>query len=143
MLVRLKAIVNPTEDEEKVRRALSNLIPPNVEIEEHREVEKDYMRLWLTCKGRECLSTIHRMIRDRKVVDAFRRVLTENVKNGKISIMLNKQAAFVGTVTLCEEESESPMGPIVLEIESDQIMELIDWLAPKTQGAPFNRDRQV
>ena len=43
-------------------------------------------------------------------------------------LMLNKQAATVGIAALCDDPSESPLGPIVLRIRSQRIVEVIDWL---------------
>lgn len=41
---------------------------------------------------------------------------------------LNKQSAYVGRATL---DSESLLGPIVAKIVSDEIDEVINWLAPE------------
>ena len=43
-------------------------------------------------------------------------------------LLLNKQAATVGIAALCDDPNESPLGPIVLRIRSQNILELIDWL---------------
>jgi predicted RNA binding protein with dsRBD fold (UPF0201 family) len=41
---------------------------------------------------------------------------------------LNKQAAFVGIVSICEEESESPLGPIKVTLRSSDLESVINWL---------------
>ena len=42
--------------------------------------------------------------------------------------LLNKQAAFMNKVVLCEDESDSPLGPIKIILESDAIDNLINSL---------------
>ena len=49
-----------------------------------------------------------------------------------ISFCLNKQVAFAGHVSFSEEQAESPLGPIRVNIETDNAEQLIDWLAEKT-----------
>ena len=40
---------------------------------------------------------------------------------------LNKQAAFVEKIAICEESEESPLGPIKVILTSSRIDEIIDW----------------
>jgi hypothetical protein len=49
-----------------------------------------------------------------------------------ISFYLNKQVAFSGHVSFSEETAESPLGPIKVNVETDNPEQLIDWLAEKT-----------
>ena len=44
---------------------------------------------------------------------------------------LNKQAAFVDVIAICEEAEESPMGPIKIIMHSEDISKVIDWLVPE------------
>tara|TARA_B100001750_G_scaffold182781_1_gene151475 strand:- start:172 stop:339 length:168 start_codon:yes stop_codon:yes gene_type:complete len=41
---------------------------------------------------------------------------------------LNKQAAFANVITLCDEEAQSPLGPIKVVLHSKNIEDVIDWL---------------
>jgi hypothetical protein len=50
------------------------------------------------------------------------------LENDSTWFYLNKQAAFVGTITLCEEAEESPLGPIKVILTSSNIDKIIDWL---------------
>jgi predicted RNA binding protein with dsRBD fold (UPF0201 family) len=43
-------------------------------------------------------------------------------------LLLNRQAAFAGVISLCTTQMESPLGPITMEIESEKPDALIDWL---------------
>ena len=37
----------------------------------------------------------------------------------RVTVLLNRQAAAAGVVALCTSATESPLGPLVLEIECD------------------------
>ncbi len=41
---------------------------------------------------------------------------------------LNKQAAFVEKIAICEKSDESPLGPIKVIITSPNIDGIIDWI---------------
>ena len=41
---------------------------------------------------------------------------------------LNKQAAFVEQIAICEEFDESPLGPIKVSLSSSNIDRIIDWI---------------
>ena len=69
---------------------------------------------------------------------AARSVLFRHMEEGRIVVYLNKQVAFAGHVSFCEPVGESPLGPIRLEIESEDPTGVIDWL---TGGMPERRDR--
>jgi predicted RNA binding protein with dsRBD fold (UPF0201 family) len=51
-----------------------------------------------------------------------------NISECSTSLMLNKQAAAAGVIALCGSTEESPLGPIYLTAESEQIATVIDWL---------------
>lgn len=75
--------------------------------------------------------------RDR-IRAAARGVLFRQMVNGRIVVFLNKQVAFAGHVSFCEPLGESPLGPIRVEIESEDSTGVIDWL---TGGVPERRAR--
>ena len=43
---------------------------------------------------------------------------------------LNKQAAFVNVVAFCDEANESPLGPIKIILESNDIEKTIQTIIP-------------
>lgn len=69
---------------------------------------------------------------------AARAVLFRQMEMGRIVTFLNKQVAFAGHVSFCEPVGESPLGPIRVEIESEDLISIIDWL---TGGAQERRKR--
>ena len=68
------------------------------------------------------------MIRD--AVRSHLRMCT--TEDGRLVFHLNKQVAYAGHVSLCDPEGESPLGPITVEIEDENVHELINWLTEKS-----------
>ena len=44
---------------------------------------------------------------------------------------INKQAAFVNNIVFCDRADESPLGPIVVTIKTNNVEEFIDWISPR------------
>jgi len=75
--------------------------------------------------------------RDR-IRAAARAVLYRGIEQDRIVAFLNKQVAYAGHVSFCEPEGESPLGPIRLEVESEDLMGIIEWLT----GGMVERERK-
>jgi len=75
-----------------------------------------------------CLRKIHDQLRDRHVRAAANRLLLRMRDGRRVTVLLNRQAATTGVVALCTSATESPLGPLVLEIESDTPERVVDWL---------------
>ncbi|MEM3641291.1 MAG: RNA-binding domain-containing protein [Candidatus Bathyarchaeia archaeon] len=127
--VYVEAEVNPTESEEKVKRAIENIFG-NIQT----KIQPLYKGSLLTgeVKGLETLTKLYNLLRRERIRDAARGVLFKGLSGETISFCLNKQVAYVGHVSFSEETAESPLGPIKVKIKCDNPRELIDWLAPKT-----------
>ena len=54
------------------------------------------------------------------------------VSENKLVFHVHKQAAYVGVLTFVTVTKESPLGPITFVVETDNVRQLIDWLAPRT-----------
>ena len=76
----------------------------------------------------ESLTKIYETMRSRRTKSAYRRHLMRNMTEDSTWFYLNKQAAFVNTITLCDEEAQSPLGPIKVVLHSKNIEDVIDWL---------------
>ncbi|MBS7643463.1 hypothetical protein KEJ26_02620 [Candidatus Bathyarchaeota archaeon] len=129
IIVKAEAKVNPTEDEEKVKKAIQNIIlNPSFEI-----VQMNYEKLVVaTSHEKDCLAKLYNLFRQERILDAARRALFEGMSGNTITFYLNKQVAYVGHVSFCEPSAESPLGPIRVEIVCEDPRELINWIAPKT-----------
>lgn len=127
--VRVEVEVNPTESAEKVRRAVENIFG-SIQME-LKPLPKGGI-LVAELKGLESLTKFYNLLRRERIRDAARAVLFEGLSGDTICFYLNKQVAFAGHVSFSKAVAESPLGPIKVQIKSDDPRKLIDWLAPKT-----------
>ena len=120
--------VHPTENPEKVKAAVSRLFG-NLEFKTEKLGEK--LLLSFHSETRDCLSKFKRIVRQDMIRDAVRSHLKACITDGLLRFYLHKQVAFAGHVSLCEPEGESPLGPITVEIEDENLHELVNWLTEK------------
>ncbi len=125
----MEADVNPTESEEKVKKALWNLFGDVTT--QTKPLQKGAV-LTAEAKGLDTLSTLRNVLRRDRVRDASRKPLFQGMSGDAITFYLNKQVAFAGHVSFSEATSESPLGPIKVIVQCENPRELIDWLAPRT-----------
>jgi predicted RNA binding protein with dsRBD fold (UPF0201 family) len=119
--IRAECHVYPSEDSAKVIRAVANVI-------NNCAPKLTDSKVLAESKNPESLSTIYEHARSRAILGVFRRVLEDNVIANSTWFYLNKQAAYVGIISICEEEAESPLGPIKITITSSQLQSIINWL---------------
>jgi len=129
LILRVEVDVNPTESEEKVKKAVENLFG-NIHIQTRTPDETGV--LTFEAKGQEALIKFRNLLRNDHIRDAARKAFFKEINGNKIRFCLNKQAAFAGHVSFSEESAESPLGPIEVTIQSDTPQQLINWLAAKT-----------
>ncbi len=123
MEIFLSAKINPSEDVEKIREALTNIIPLSYSIE--RGLLRGYS------EDRKTLLNIFEKIRSKQSIRAVRRLLLRGIDDNSSTVLLNREAAYVGSVAFCETAIETPLGPLMLVVKAENIMEFIDWLAPR------------
>jgi uncharacterized protein len=127
--VHIETEINPTESEEKVKLAVTNILA-NASIT--IELEGKTSILTAEAKGQESLIKLRTLMRNDRVRDASRKALLRSIRDNRISFCLNKQVAFAGHISFCEETAESPLGPLKITIETDYPQQLIEWLAEKS-----------
>ena len=121
--------INPTENEENVKVAVTNFLD-NAAIAIKPAVKGN--TLTAVAKGQDSLIKLRNMLRNDRIRDASRRLLFKSIRGTMISFCLNKQVVFSGHISFSEQTAESPLGPIRVNIETDNAEQLIDWLAEKT-----------
>ena len=127
--VHVEADLNPTESEEKVKRAIWNLfgdMPFEVKPAQKGSI------LIAESKGLEALNTLRSVLRRDHIRDASRKALYHGLRGNMLVVYLNKQVAFAGHVSFSEAEAESPLGPIKVTMQTEDPQQFIDWLAPRT-----------
>ncbi len=127
--VEIQVEVNPTEDEAKVKRAVENIFTC---LQFEQKPLKRGSLLTAQTTGREGLAKLCNVLSRERIRAAARSVLFKGLNERSIVFYLNKQAAFAGHVSFSQPTGESPLGPIRVEIKSDDPVQLIDWLAPRT-----------
>ena len=128
--VHVEAEINPTESEEKVNAAVTNILgDASIRIKPDGKIRI----LTAEAKGQESLVKLRNIMRGDRVRDASRKALFRSIRGNTIRFCLNKQVAFAGHISFCEETSESPLGPLRITITTDNPQQLIQWLAEKTE----------
>jgi len=123
--VRVEAEVYPTEDPEKVLEAVKKIFS-----------EIDLNIRWLdgaavvegVGEGLKVLENLKRLIRERRIRASARRILKSSISGARLIFNLNKQAAYAGKVSFTEPYLESPLPPIRVEIRSNDLEGVIEWL---------------
>lgn len=113
--------INPSEDPKKVETAILNIFPD-------ANIKTNEFSITSNSKDLHLLEKIYDTIHSNHSQKIYQRQLEKNLDNDSTWFYLNKQAAFIGTVALCEEADESPLGPIKVVIISSNIDKIIDWL---------------
>ena len=113
--------INESEDMNKVRTAVSNIV---TDMDEKMTDDA----LVANSTNYESLTKIYETMRSRRTKSAYRRHLMRNMTEDSTWFYLNKQAAFADVITLCDEEDQSPLGPIKVVLHSKNIEDVIDWL---------------
>ena len=127
--VHVEVEVNPTEDPEKVRRAVENIFGSvEFEVKPHGRGSLLIAKTWSIDR----LTKLHNLLRRERIRDAARGVLFEGLSEKSIVFYLNKQVAYAGHISFSKAVGESLLGPIRVQILCDNPRELIEWLAPKT-----------
>jgi len=113
--------INASEDVNKVRTSLSNIL---TDMDEKLTSDS----LVANSPNYESLTKIYETMRSRKTKSANRRHLMRNMTEDSTWFYLNRQTAFANVVALCDEEDQSPLGPIKVVLHSKNIEDVIDWL---------------
>jgi len=114
--------VNLSEDPEKVKQAISNIFL-------FSEIKNENFSIKSYSKKLRSLEKIYESILSTQSHKSYTRNLENNLKDDQTWFFLNKQAAFVEKVAICDESEESPMGPIKVILTSSNIDGIIDWIA--------------
>ena len=113
--------VNPSESIEKIEIAISNIFPYSI-------IKNNNFSINSQSKELRSFEKIYQFIQNNKLQKNYLRSLEDNLQGNTTWFYLNKQAAFVEQIAICEESDESPLGPIKVIISSSNIDAIIDWI---------------
>lgn len=114
--------VNLSEDSEKIKQAISNIFP-------FSEIKNENFTIKAISNELRSLEKIYETITLTQSQKSYTRNLENNLEHDSTWFFLNKQAAFVEKVVICDEAEESPLGPIKVTLTSSNIDGIIDWVA--------------
>ena len=113
--------VNPSESIEKIEKAISNIFPYSI-------INNNNLSINAKSKELRSFEKIYQFIHNNKLQKNYLRSLEDHLQDDTTWFYLNKQAAFVEQIAICEESDESPLGPIKVSITSSNIDAIIDWI---------------
>lgn len=114
--------VNLSEDPDKVIQAISNVFPYSTIKNENFSIKAQSNEL-------RSLEKIYESIVSTQSQKSYTRNLENNLDGDSTWFFLNKQAAFVDQIAICDEAEESPLGPIKVILSSSNIDGIIDWIS--------------
>ena len=129
LTVFIQTEIKPTENHEKVEAGISNIFG-NVKFKIDTGYNSEILKVEM--KGKESLFRFRDLLRLDQIRSAAKKVLFRGITEKNIVFFLNKQVAFANHISFSEEESESPLGPIRVQIICEDPQSLIIWLTPKT-----------
>jgi len=113
--------VNPSESIEKIEKAISNIFPYSI-------INNNNLSINAQSKELRSFEKIYQFIHNNKLQKNYLRSLEDHLQDDTTWFYLNKQAAFVEQIAICEESDESPLGPIKVILTSSNIDAIIDWI---------------
>ena len=114
--------VNLSEDPDKVIQAISNIFP-------HSTIKNENFSIKAQSNELKSLEKIYESVISTQSQKSYTRNLENNLDGNSTWFFLNKQAAFVDQVAICDEAEESPLGPIKVVLNSSNIDGIIDWIS--------------
>ena len=113
--------VNPSESIKKIEKAISNIFPYSI-------INNNNLSINAKSKELRSFEKIYQFIHNNKLQKNYLRSLEDHLQDDTTWFYLNRQAAFVEQIAICEESDESPLGPIKVTLTSSNIDAIIDWL---------------
>jgi hypothetical protein len=117
-----RARVNPTEDQDKVINAISNIFKFD-----ELEIGEGYVSV---TGENESLLDLRESLKLRKIRDTAERIFINGTDENKIKFSLSKQAALVSIPNFVDK-GMSILGEIDVTIETDDVEDFIKWMTAK------------
>ena len=133
LLITVSATVRPSESANLIEKSINSIF---TDLTYDKKLKSQVYGKSNTIKTLEYL---YDQIRSRSTISVLRRLLFRNLENDTTWFYINKQVATKGIIVLVEDKQESPLGPILVSIKSNDITQLIDWLAPEDPPKTSNK----
>ena len=119
--IEMSTRINFSEDPIKVKKSIANIFP-------FSKIKTGNFEITAISKELRSFEKIYEMIHVNHFQKIYGKSLDNNLKDDTTWFFLNKQAAFVEKIVICDEAEESPLGPILVTLTSSNIDEIIDWI---------------
>ncbi len=119
--IEMSCPIHSSEDPDKIKKAIANIFPYSI-------IKNENFSINAQSKELRSFEKIYETIHTNKSQKIYIRNLENNLENDTTWFFLNKQAAFVEKVAICDEAEESPLGPIKVTLTSSNIDGIIDWI---------------
>ncbi|ACX72744.1 Protein of unknown function DUF54 [Methanocaldococcus vulcanius M7] len=123
MKVVIKSKVKPTEDKNKVKKAILNIFPTS-----KLKFEEDRWEGYSTD-----IDNFKKLLRSQAILDAARNVLENGMSEMSTKFYLNKQAAYVGAVNF-DIDTHGGIFVKIIADSCEDIEKIIKEIAPRTKG---------
>lgn len=127
--VRVRALLMPTESEEKVMRALETVIARGTITK--NALPDGTFEILSESSSLQSLTPLRDLLKRERIRSAARSIFFASQRGSTISFGFNKQVAYAGKISFATSDHESPLGPIMVTIQADDPNHVIDWLAPQ------------
>ncbi len=118
--IEISCPIYPSEDPLKVEKAVLNIFP---------DAEIQFTENEISAEAHS-MEHFSKLIRKQKILDATRRILKKGKRGNVTRFFLNKQIAFAGRVSFCEEETV--LGTIKVVVKDEEMEALIENVSPET-----------
>ncbi|MBW9224025.1 hypothetical protein KKP90_05575 [Methanothermococcus sp. SCGC AD-155-E23] len=133
MIVKIKTRIKPTEDREKVIRAVKNIFR-DAEI----EVDEDNIVTGET----KSLKKLKELIRKQAILDAARMILEKGISGNSTRFVLNKQAAYCRVVNF-DRDVHGGIDVKVIAEEGEDIRAIVKDIAPRTRDGKIVEEEEI
>jgi predicted RNA binding protein with dsRBD fold (UPF0201 family) len=116
MEIQIACPINPTEDPEKVKKALLNIFP-DAEI----EIAEGELKA-----GTKSLERFKEILGEQRIRDSARAFLSANIHGNSIIFSISKQAAYMGKISF--GGLNQALGEIEITIGDENPKNLVEWL---------------
>jgi predicted RNA binding protein with dsRBD fold (UPF0201 family) len=135
MKATIRCIVHPTEDIQKIEKAIENILGPiaisSTKFEEFTEIYSPEI-------NRASFTILRQLVYDKRIIAAVRVRLLKNLDEFTTFMFFDKQAAYTGKIRLIDNINEDPpLGYIEIKFEfasESQFEEFLDWFSPRTKN---------
>ena len=123
-----EAKLHPSEDRSKVEEILYKFLSGTIETDERF----DGTYLLIKTEGTEALQLLHEWVAMQRIIDTVRSRFYNSITGNVTAAYFNRQAAYMNHLSLIDLEDGTPLGPISFQLVSDNLLQIIDIVTPRT-----------